>query len=341
MGFQNAAGGFAQADAVAGAGLRWQRQVFVTGRRAREQRLAARNIIRETAGGQHHTLAGADVEGALERIDPGTQHIAVFHQQLAGGRRLDQYHAQVFSRLGQAPGQRHAVDQMHGAAMHGKVAQVGSEALGHMDKRLERAGHAEEGTQIGASHDRHAEKRGLAHGLAHAFDQPPHLPCIVGRRNHLMALGRGPWHIAMDVRNTIAVGPLQRGKTFEKSHHVRRIVEEGIHSFGVVMHAQFVLQVGARLLRILNDPRAPGQRITRHPRPTARPRRCAAKVRIFLHDHDLQPMPGGRHRSREARSARTDNQQIAINLSGLLLMGRCHEGIPGRGGHPLFKPEKG
>jgi hypothetical protein len=51
--------------------------------------------------------------------------------KLVGGRRLDQYHAQVFSRLGQAPSQRHAVDQMHGAAMHGKVAQVGSEGQPH------------------------------------------------------------------------------------------------------------------------------------------------------------------------------------------------------------------
>ena len=194
---------------------------------------------------------------------------------------------EFLGRLRQPRDQRHAIDQLHGAAVHREVQQVAAKASADMQQRLERAGHAEKRHEVRAGHDRHAHERGLAHGLAQAMDQRPHFPAIVWRGDHLMPLRRGARHVAVHVGNRVAVDKLKRGVLFEERHHARSVVEESIDARRIVPIPQLVPQIGPRLFRVLVDARALRERIAWHPHPSARPGRRAAEHRVFLDDDDL------------------------------------------------------
>jgi hypothetical protein len=98
------------------------------------------------------------------------------------------------------------------------------------------------------------------------------------------------------VYNSVAVSKLQSGVLFEKRDHVRPGSEESVDHCRVVMLAEFMAQVRARLLDVFDDAGASGQRIARHPCPAAGPRGGTAEHRIFFNHDDLQTVPYGSHR---------------------------------------------
>ncbi|MNP00619.1 hypothetical protein D3C76_924120 [compost metagenome] len=312
----HAASRFAEAQAVAGAGLRRQGEVVVAAGVAREQLPAPRVVVGEAAGGEHHGLR-PDAHVAMRRADQRAADGAVLDQQPSGRRRFQQAHAKVFRRFRQTRHQRHAVDQMHGAAVAGEVIEMAAEAPAHMQEGARRAGHVEEGGEIGARHDRHAHERGLAHGPAQARQQRADFAGVVGRGDHLVPAAGGAGRVAMHVGNAVAVGELQRGVLLEEGDHVRAGLEEGVDARGVVVLAQLVAQVGARLLDVFLDTRTFRQRIARHPGPAAGPGGGAAEHRVLLHQHDLLAVPGGSDGGRQPGGAGADDQYIAFGLMGV------------------------
>ena len=118
----------------------------------------------------------------------------------------------------------------------------------------------------------------------------------------------------MNIGDGIAVGELQGRVLFEKRDHVRRRSEEGVDHCRVVMLAEFMAQVSARLLDVFDDACAPGQRIARHPRPATGPGGGTAEYRVFFDDDDFQAVPRRRDRRRQAGSAGADDQHVAVNI---------------------------
>ncbi|MNZ65896.1 hypothetical protein D3C78_840970 [compost metagenome] len=203
---------------------------------------------------------------------------------------------------------------------------MAAEALAGVDERARRAGDVHERGQVLAGHDRHAEERGFAHGLAQAVDQLADLAAVVGRGDHRAPAGAGAGAVAVDVGDLVAVGELQGGVLLEELDHARAGFEEGVDARGVVPVAQLVLEVGARQLGVFDDAGAARQRVARHPHPAAGPGGGAAEHRVLLHHHDLLAVPGGGHRGRQAGGAGADDQDIAFERRG---QGTCrHRGSP-------------
>ncbi|CAI3806019.1 hypothetical protein GLGCALEP_03906 [Pseudomonas sp. MM221] len=208
--------------------------------------------------------------------------------------------------------------------MPGQVIQVAAKAFAHVQQGLGRAGHVEEGSKVGAGHDRHAHERGFTQGFAQAWQQGANLAGVVRRGDHLVpALGRTRC-IAMHVRDAVAVGKLQRCVFFEERHHMRAGFEEGIYALGVVIRPQLITQVGAGLLDVLHNAGPLCQRVAWHPGPAAGPGGGAAKHGLLLqHDH-LLPMPGSRHGRSQPGSAGAYDQYIVFGIES----SRRHCGVP-------------
>ncbi|BCQ61390.1 hypothetical protein PBOI14_31400 [Pseudomonas sp. Boi14] len=189
---------------------------------------------------------------------------------------------------------------------------MAGKAPGHMQQRPEGTGHAEKGPQVGPGHDRHAQERGFPQGLAQPFEQWADGPGVIRRGDHLMALDPGPGHLAVDIRDAIAVDELQGRVLFEEGHHLRPVIQKGVDACGIVALPQLMLEVGARLLRVFMDAGAACQGIARHPHPAAGPGAGTAKSGILFHNYHLQAMPRGGHRTGQAGGAGADHQQVTI-----------------------------
>ena len=263
----------------------------------------------KAAAGQDHG-ACLDAQESLGALDQRADHLAVTQQQFAGWRRFDQAHTQGFGGLGQARYQGHAIDQVHGATVAQQVPEVAGKAPGDMQEGRQRAGQVEEGGEVGTGHDRHAHERGLPQGLAQARQQRAQLPCVIGRGDQLVAALGGARRVAMHVRDAVAVDEPQVGVALEEGHHVRAGFEEGVDPRGVVTLAQFVAQVGTRLLDVLLDTGATRQRVARQPGPAAGPGAGAAEHRVLLHQDYPAPVPGRGHRRRQPGGAGADDQHV-------------------------------
>ena len=114
----------------------------------------------------------------------------------------------------------------------------------------------------------------------------------------------------MHVRDAVAVDEPQVGVALEEGHHVRAGFEEGVDPRGVVTLAQFVAQVGTRLLDVLLDTGATRQRVARQPGPAAGPGAGAAEHRVLLHQDYPAPVPGRGHRRRQPGGAGADDQHV-------------------------------
>ncbi|MCY1448634.1 hypothetical protein D9M71_653200 [compost metagenome] len=126
----------------------------------------------------------------------------------------------------------------------------------------------------------------------------------------------------MNVGNCVAIGKLQRGVLFEERHHARSGFKEGIDHLRVIVIAQFVFQVSARLFNVFDDAGPPGQRIARHPGPATGPGGGAAKHRVFFHHDHFQAMPCGRHGRCQAGRTGADDQHIAVDVGKKVRLGR-------------------
>ncbi|MDT4838260.1 hypothetical protein FQZ97_720130 [compost metagenome] len=266
---------------------------------AGEHGLAPGRVVGEAACREDDGL-GADRDLGTIAIHHRAAHLAVLDDQPACRRGFEHSHTQVVGGLGQPRDQRHAIDQVHGAAITSQVVEMGSEAPGDMDEGAQRAGHAEEGGEVGAGHDRHAHERGLAHGLAQARQQGAHFTRVVGSGDHLVATGGGAGGVAMHVGNAVAVDELQCGVLLEEADHLRAGLEKGIHQLGTVLLAQFMTQVGARLFDVFLYACAPRQGVARHPHPAAGPGGGATEHRVLLHQHHLLAVMGCRDCGSEA-----------------------------------------
>ncbi|MNL09709.1 hypothetical protein D3C87_1304800 [compost metagenome] len=206
--------------------------------------------------------------------------------------------------------------------MNGEVEQVTGNAPGHMPGCRQRACKVEKRTKVRARHDRHAHERSFAHGFAQTLEQLADFSSVIRRSDHRASAGAGSWSVAMDVGNRIAVSELQRGVLFEERDHSRAGLEERIYHRWLVTLAQFMFQVGARLLDVFDDTRATGQGIARHPRPSTGPRRGAAKHRVFLDHNDVQAMPCSSDCRRQSGCTGANDQHVAVNIRSVVWFGR-------------------
>ena len=180
--------------------------------------------------------------------------------------------------------------------MYRQIQQVSGKTTGYMPSRFQRTGEIEERRKVGAGHDRHAHEGRFAHRCTQALEQASDLASVVRRRDDRAPARASARRIAMDVGDGVAVGKLQSGLLFEKRDHVWSGSEEGVDHGRVVMLAEFVAQVRARLLDVFDDAGASRQWIARYPRPAAGPRRGTTEQRILFNHDDFQTVPGGSDR---------------------------------------------
>ena len=119
----------------------------------------------------------------------------------------------------------------------------------------------------------------------------------------------------MNVGNPRAADELQIGVLLEELHHPGAGREERVDLGGIEVAAEFVPEVRAGKLGVLDDAFGPGQRIARHPHPPAGPGGSTAHDRVLFHHDDLQSVRGGSDGGREPRGARPDDQQVACDLA--------------------------
>src|SRR5215813_9369241 len=128
-----------------------------------------------------------------------------------------------------------------------------------------------------------------------------------------MSAGRRAWHVAVGVRNLVAVLETHCGVFLEEGDHLWRGFEKGGHLRFVEVRAEHVAQIGARLLDVLDDPSAAGERIARRPHPATRPRGGAPEHRLLLCHYHLEAVRRSRYCGGESGGARTDDEEVAID----------------------------
>ncbi|MNE27851.1 hypothetical protein D3C80_1212720 [compost metagenome] len=273
----------------------------------------------ETTRSQDHAARGLDGHLTTVTQDLGTDHRALVLDQLVHRRVKPHRDVQVERRLGQSPDQGVAVGQGHPATQLEGLPEVLGEALGGVDRRLDRAGGAHEVLNVVARADHHAEYRQLRQRrfqLVHALTQLTGIerpgdhgaPTLGGPRRLGMVVGEGQRHVELHGR---VLG--------EEVDRLAAALQEGIHPLFVIGTTALVLEVGLDRLRCVGMTPGLAQSGAGNPQPTARTRRgTTVGGALFDHQH-IQPVVLGGDRRRH--TCRTSTHHQYVTAVGFLL---CH-----------------
>ncbi len=175
-----------------------------------------------------------------------------------------------------------------------------AETVRDMCKSPRRARHVHEGSEIRTGLDRHAHECRFAQRVTQSPDEISQPSCVKWSRYDRAPPGASAGNIAIGVANTIAVFELECGVLREEGDHPGCGFEKRIDLGFVEIVAKHIAQIGARQLRVFDNPGTPRQLISRRPHPAARPCSRSAEHWFLFGNDDLEAMKGGGDRGRQA-----------------------------------------
>ena len=142
-----------------------------------------------------------------------------------------------------------------------------------------------------------------------------------GRADRAPARG-GAWRAPMKVGNGVAVDEAQGRVAPEELHHARGMREIAPDAHFIEAFTEFGPQVTQGHVQMFMDTGLPGQRVSRYPHPSARPRAGAPYPGRFLGHDDPQAQMGCGDRGGQPAGARPHHQQVTVCAT--LCPVRCH-----------------
>src|SRR5699024_2377799 len=257
-------------SAVSGARVQWSSALRLWG----EVLCSHARIRREAPGGEDDTARGLERASALRSLgDDGRDSSCAVLDEVVDAVFDPDVDAEVDRRLHETPGEGDTVDEVHALTGRGEVEGIAKYTLGRMPPPVwfELRG-GEESLEVGPGHDSHPEERRLpilrSHDLAQAVGEGPP---IDGFRPDRAMTGPGVGPLAVDIADLRARHELECGLVFEERHHLRRIAEEGIGAFFVVVVTDRGLEIGLDVVDRFVNAVGAGEFAARGPHPSARP----------------------------------------------------------------------
>ena len=294
----------------------WRAAPATSARRRSARGGTGRGAARRRAGSRRprapRRAARAHARSAALALHQRAAHRAVLDHQLARRGRGPERDAEIEGRLRQAPDQRVAVGQPHGAAVPQHVARVPRQQSGDHGRRAGGAGGVEEVHQLLAGADHHPEEGDLAERRAQPGLLGAERAGVEGLGADGAAAGGAAGRVRVVVGEEGAEHEAQRGFALEEIDHGRAVAEEGVHALPVEVVAGLVAEVGARRLDAVRDALAPRGRAARYPEPAAGARGGAAVEGVLLHEQHVEAELARGDRRRQAAGAGADDQHVAV-----------------------------